>query len=172
MLHQYGKGRRWNEMLPSTDAYRLDPFALLAPFERAYEEVGMQLDPEGRLIVGNRLLPLSYTRSLSNDERTTSRRDDDLDALLCTSRSTPWEMSVARFCQRVRDVQELLQEDLREIEEPINTLGNSEETLSSEQAMQWEAAKMAYAQAFLECARVVARILSPFTETPEEAVSR
>src|ERR1700730_17234038 len=101
-------------MLPSTNTSRLlGPFALLAPLEHVYEEVGMRLAPEDLLIVGKRLLPLLYTRPLSHDERTTSRKDDELDPLLPTSRSTPWQMRVARLCQRVRDVQDLLREDLQ-----------------------------------------------------------
>lgn len=130
-----------------------------------------QLDPEGHLFVGNRFPSFK----LSDYKRTTLRQDDvsyEPDTFLSRSRSTPWEMNVTRLCQRVRDVQVLLQEDLQEIEEPMNTLGNIASTLSDEYAMKWDAAKTAYAQALLECRLVLDRILSPFTETqkPHEQI--
>lgn len=127
----------------------------------------MRLDPEGRLIVGDKLLSPISAKSLHNDESTTVHRDDLSSLLLPVSCSTLWERNAARLCQRVKEVQTLIGEDLREIDEPLTTLGNIVSTLSHEHITQWEAAKAAYDQALLECTQVLARILAPFTESHE-----
>jgi uncharacterized protein YukE len=127
----------------------------------------MLLDPEGRLIMGNTPLSFANMRSSSNDERTTLGRDDISETFLSSSHSAPWARNVARLCQRVRDVQTLIQEDLREIEEPLTTLGTVASTLSQEHVTQWEAAKIAYSQTLQECTQALEHVLSPFTETQE-----
>ncbi len=132
----------------------------------------MLLDPEGRLMMGNTPPSFANMRSSSDDERTTSGRDDMSETFLSSSRSAPWARNVARLCQRVRDVQTLIQEDLREIEEPITTLCTVASTLSQEHILQWEAAKTAYSQAMQECTQILERVLSPFTETPEPLEQR
>lgn len=158
-------------MLPSTDASGLlGSFALLV--ERTYKEVGMQLDPEGQLMVGGRLLSFRSTGSSCNDRSTTVRIDDFSDLLQPVSCPTSWQRNAARLCQRVRDVQTLIQEDLREIDEPLTTLGSIASTLSNEHATQWEAAKTAYDRALLECSQVLDRILSPFAEPQDPLEQR
>lgn len=132
----------------------------------------MRLDPEGRLIVGGRLLSPVSAESLRNNGSTTVGRDDLSGLLPPASCPTLWQRNAVRLCQRVRDVQTLIQEDLREIDEPITTLGNIAATLSHEHVTQWEAAKAAYDQALLECSQVLACILSPFTETQEPLEQR
>ncbi len=127
----------------------------------------MQLDPEGHLIVGGRHLSPVSVRSLCDDGNTTVRRDDLPVSFPPVSCPTPWERNTARLCQRVREVQTLVQEDLREIDEPLTTLGGIAHTLTQEQATQWEKAKTAYEQALLECNQVLARILLPFQELLE-----
>ncbi len=158
-------------MLPSTDVPGLlGSSALLA--EHIYEEAGMRLDPEGYVIVGGRFLSPVNTKSLHDDRDTTARVDDRPAFLSPVSSATLWERNAARLCQRVRDVQTLVQEDLREINEPLTTLGEIASKLSGEHAKQWEAAKAAYDQALLECTQILERVLSPFTETPETLEQR
>lgn len=159
-------------MLPSIAFTLPGSFALLVPLAHADKEVGMRLDPEGHLIIGERFLPPRNAGSLHNDGSTTTRTDDLPDLFLSPSYPTTWERNAARLCQRIGEVQTLIQEDLREIEEPMFTLGTIASTLSHEHVMRWEAAKAAYAQAFLECTNVLARILSPFAETQKPLEQR
>jgi uncharacterized protein YukE len=127
----------------------------------------MQLDPEGHLIVGGRhFLPVSV-RSLCDDGKMIVRKDDLPASSPSVSCPTPWERNTARLCQRVSEVQTLIREDLREIDEPLTTLGGIAHTLTQEQVTQWEKAKTAYEQALLECNQVLARILLPFQELLE-----
>lgn len=148
-------------MLPSTIKLP-GPFDLLVPFAHA-EEMGMLLDLEGHLIVGGRFLSRS-AELLRNDGSTTTRADDLSELFLSASHSTLWERDAARLCQRICEVQTLIEEDLREIEEPMSTLGTIALSLSHEYVVQWEAAKTAYTQAFQECTDMLAHILSPLLE--------
>jgi len=156
----------WDNMPSSTHATGfLGAFASLA--KHTHEEVGMRLDPEGYMIVGGQFLLPVRVRSSCGDGSTTVRRDDLPVSLPPLSCPTPWERNTARLCQRVREVQALVQEDLREIDEPLATLGDIAHTLTQEQVTQWEKAKIAYEQALLECSQVLARILLPFQELLE-----
>jgi hypothetical protein len=154
----------WNEILSTHAPGFLGSFPLV---KHTYEEVGMQLDPEGHLIVGGRhFLPVSV-RSLCDDGKMIVRKDGLPASSPSVSCPTPWERNTARLCQRVSEVQTLIREDLREIDEPLTTLGGIAHTLTQEQVTQWEAAKAAYDQALLECCQALARILLCFMETQE-----
>jgi hypothetical protein len=132
----------------------------------------MRIDLDSPLVMGGRLLLSANAELLHNAESRTVRTDEQPALSLTASCPTSWERNVARLGGRVKDVQTLIQEDLREIDEPLTTLGTVASTLSQEHVKQWEAAKAAYSQAMLECTQVLERMLSPFTEIRESQEQR
>ena len=131
----------------------------------------MQLDGEGRPMVRG-ISRLSSHQKVSPADASIS---------LCTAETckvptdgsnlSMWEKRVTKLYQRVREVQDLVREDLKEIQEPLDALARSE-TLSQEHLTQLAVAKAYYEQACQEYTDTLERILLPFErqETDVEEV--
>jgi hypothetical protein len=103
--------------------------------------------------------PPHDTKTISNDDEKMECSEEVPFVALEKCPSISPERMLARLCQRVREVETLIHEELGDIAEPLDTLGK---VLTPDLANQWKAAKEAYAQVPLECSCALARILSPF----------
>jgi hypothetical protein len=124
----------------------------------------MFLDLDGHIIVGGKSYLTSLPMPSGKNGATGSSIQDTLQDLSSIYSLTTWERKVTRLCQRVQEVNVLIQEDLQEILEPLCALGNMD-MLSSEQATQLQAALVSYERICLECEYALNDILLPFHET-------
>src|SRR6266496_5041820 len=127
----------------------------------------MQLDGEGRPMVRGISRLSSHQKASPADASTAETCKVSTDGWNLTM----WEKRVTKLYQRVREVQDLVREDLKEIQEPFDALARSE-TLSQEHLTQLAVAKAYYEQACQEYTDTLERILLPFErqETDVEEV--
>lgn len=128
----------------------------------------MQLDLAGDPILGGQPHCSSSAHTEGNNARINYCQKESMIIVQHVSPTTHWERNMTRLRQRIQEVQELIREDLRDIEEPLRTLGNDEEHLSQEQRAQVTAARTRYEQLFQHCHHALNALFLPFEVRSEQ----